>query len=315
MSGPLELSAASHTLSPPTTDATTPNSEQLTTSSLPADQSRFLSTPSPPTCTSTVIDFSTTPLPEYANHFALLISNLLTASECAQLLQLAESTTRPPATWSAAEINIGYGRQMLMREARNCGRIIWDSHAVAQRLMHRIRPHLPAEIVTVQDNARITGYGPVKRGETWRVSRLNERLRFLRYEPGMYFREHCDGCYVTPDGREISWLTVHVYLNGGEEGSEDAASSPCPAEAVQVDGGEVDRDPATATDAQKLRLKGGATRFFSPRLSARDKTCFDVNPRMGACLVFQHKGLVHSGEEVEQGVKYTVRSDVMYEKV
>lgn len=313
MSGPLELPAASHTLSPPTTDATTASSEQLTTSSLAADQSRFLSTPSPPTCTSSVIDFSTTPLPEYADHFALLISNLLTASECAQLLQLAESTTRPPATWSAAEINIGHGRQMLIREARNCGRIIWDSPAIAQRLMHRIRPHLPPEIVTVQGNARITGNGPVKRRETWRVSRLNERLRFLRYEPGMYFREHCDGCYVTPDGREISWLTVHVYLNGGE-GSEDAASSPWPAEGVQVDG-EAVRDAATAPDAQKLPLKGGATRFFSPRLSERDKTCFDVNPRMGACLVFQHKGLVHSGEEVEQGVKYTVRSDVMYEKV
>ncbi len=234
----------------------------------------LLSTPSPPTCTSTVIDFSTTPLPEYVNHFALLISNLLTASECAQLLHLAESTTSPAATWSPAEINIGHGQQMLIMDRRNCGRIIWDSHAVAQRLMHRILPHLPQEIVTVQDNARITGHGPVKRKETWRVSRLNERLRFLRYEPGMYFREHCDGSYVTPDGREISWLTVHIYLNGGEV-SENAAS-PFPAEGEQVDG-EAGRETATATatatDAAKLPLKGGATRFFSSRVVTVIPSC------------------------------------------
>ena len=164
----------------------------------------------------------------------------------------------------------------------------------------------------MKDNVRITGHGPVKRGETWRVSRLNERLRFLRYERGMYFREHCDGCYVTPDGREMSWLTVHVYLNGGEE-----AASPFPRKGELANGEKGEHTAtATATDPEKLPLKGGATRFFSPSLPARtEDKCFDVDPRIGACLVFQHKGLVHSGEKVEQGVKYTVRTDVMYEKV
>ncbi len=243
---------------------------------------------------------TTTPVPEYDKHFALLITDLLTPLECGQLLQLACASTTPAHTWSRAEVNIGHGEQMLIPDARNCGRIIWDSHPIAQRLLDRIRPHLPAEIVTVRGNARITGHGPVKRGETWRVSRLNERLRFLRYRPGMFFREHCDGSYVTPDGREISWLTVHVYLNGG-----------------QVDGEVGDqRDIAMVTDAEEQVLKGGATRFFSPHLPPfTEGRCWDVNPQMGACLVFQHKALIHSGEEVEQGVKYTVRTDFMYEKV
>lgn len=53
---------------------------------------------------------------------------------------------------------------------------------------------------------------------------LNERMRFLRYEGGDYFRPHWDGSYVDRngggdgDGRERrSLLTVHLYLNG--EGS------------------------------------------------------------------------------------------------
>ena len=56
-------------------------------------------------------------------------------------------------------------------------------------------------------------------------------------------------------------------------------------------------------------LKGGATRFFG-----FDNKTYDVNPATGACLVFQHRGLCHSGEEVEQGTKYTVRTDIMYRK-
>lgn len=32
-------------------------------------------------------------------------------------------------------------------------------------------------------------------------------------------------------------------------------------------------------------------------------------------LIFQHRGLWHSGDDVVQGVKYTVRSDIMYKRV
>lgn len=47
---------------------------------------------------------------------------------------------------------------------------------------------------------------------------LNERLRFLRYDPGERFEPHHDGMYVRPDGIERSYITVQLYLNGGFEG-------------------------------------------------------------------------------------------------
>ncbi len=247
--------------------------------------------------TSELIDFSQTSVPEYSNAFALLIHNLLTPAECNALLEAAQLTTNNQ--WEQAMINIGGGRQRMETDIRNCGRIICDDIALAKQFLDRIRPLLPSEIVTLKERAGITGNGPAKRKETWRISRLNERLRFLKYTHGMYFKEHCDGSYVTPDGKEISYLTVHVYLNGEVTNIED--------------------DPVGYIKQQKaklpideLPLQGGATRFFEPRALQR---YFDVIPETGACLVFQHRGLVHSGDDVVQGTKYTMRTDVMYEKV
>jgi hypothetical protein len=38
-----------------------------------------------------------------------------------------------------------------------------------------------------------------------------------------------------------------------------------------------------------------------------------VDPRIGRVLIFQHRRLLHSGDEVTAGIKYTMRSDVMFE--
>lgn len=40
----------------------------------------------------------------------------------------------------------------------------------------------------------------------------------------------------------------------------------------------------------------------------------DVEAFQGRILIFQHRGLVHSGETVENGEKFTMRTDLMYRK-
>lgn len=261
--------------------------------SIQADQAKeLLNGPAPPECRSELIDFSKTQLPEYSGLFALLIHNVLTPIECQDLVNAAQSVSK----WEQAMINIGGGRQELVTEARNCDRIILDDRILAKRLLDRILPHLPPEVVTLENKARTTGNGPSKRKEVLRITRLNERLRFLKYTHGMYFREHCDGTYVTPDGKEMSFVTIHLYLNGEATKTED--------------------DPVEYTKRQKLPLdqrplEGGATRFHSMNL----KHYLDVAPQTGSCLVFQHRGLLHSGDDVVQGTKYTMRTDIMYQKV
>jgi hypothetical protein len=252
----------------------------------------LLSGAAPPDCRSEIIDFSKTQLPGYSGLFALLIHNLLTPSECNELLNAAQSTSK----WEQALVNVGGGRQVLITEARKCDRIILDNEVLAKRLLDRIFPHLPPEIVTLENKARITGSGPSRRKDVLRITRLNERLRFLKYTRGMYFREHCDGSYVTPDGREISFLTVHLYLNGEIANAEDDAI-----ESARREGLPVDQRP----------LQGGSTRFHS----MNSQRYLDVFPQTGSCLVFQHRELLHSGDDVLQGTKYTMRTDVMYQKV
>lgn len=108
-----------------------------------------------------------------------------------------------------------------------------------------------------------------------RLAGLNERLRFLRYEQSGHFAPHHDGEYTRPDGSERSNLTIMVYLNSG---------------------GGVD-------------FEGGETRF----LSMADKAAgVNHTPEIGDVLVFSHD-LYHAGCEVTCGVKYAVRTDVMYE--
>lgn len=78
-----------------------------------------------------------------------------------------------------------------------------DSPEFAMVLWQRIKHLLPGD---VQDG--------------WQPMGLNERMRFLRYTPGDYFKPHTDGEFVRSDGQERSFLTLMLYLDEPEEGGE-----------------------------------------------------------------------------------------------
>ena len=222
------------------------------------------------------LDFNALGIPAYSKCWAVVIDNAFTAEECAQLVSLAENHAAPGG-WERAMINVGNYEQMLAPETRNCDRIIWDSPDIVSRIWDRIS-YLVPEIQRIENQASITGIGPVKRKEIAILTRLNERMRFLRYGPGEYFREHCDGQFRTKDGSEFSLYTVHLYLN---ESTEDE------------------------------KMVGGSTSFFSPYGSKTQKEVH-VRPKMGRVLLFQHRDMIHSGEEVLEGMKLTMRTDIMF---
>ena len=57
-------------------------------------------------------------------------------------------------------------------------------------------------------------------------------------------------------------------------------------------------------------LEGGATTFWSLSETRR----MDVAPKAGRILLFQHRNLVHAGDDVIKGTKLTMRTDIMYAK-
>ena len=65
-----------------------------------------------------------------------------------------------------------------------------------------------------------------------------------------------------------------------------------------------------AAPARTLRGKGGRTRLcvFDDRFVDRS---IDVQPDTGAAFVFDHK-ILHAGLPVTSGVKYALRTDVMF---
>ena len=110
-------------------------------------------------------------------------------------------------------------------------------------------------------------------GATWRLSGLNERFRFCRYADGQSFCIHRDGAWSRRAG-ERSLLTCMTYLNGAEE------------------------------------FSGGATRYYVDQ-DPRAGVLGAVSPAAGTMVVFDHD-LWHDGEAVIRGVKYVMRTDVMY---
>lgn len=109
-----------------------------------------------------------------------------------------------------------------------------------------------------------------------RVSELNERCRVLCYTPGQKFDPHCDGRYCRPMGHDKFGDVSRVTVQ--------LYLHDVPAES------------------------GGATTFF-PGL-AGEHPC---QPVAGSVLLFS-QDLLHEGSMLQQGLKYTIRTEVMYSR-
>ncbi|KAG8743195.1 hypothetical protein FRC10_000266 [Ceratobasidium sp. 414] len=230
----------------------------------------------PPPIVTHRLDFVKLGLPEYEHKFAMVIDNLFTPEDCARYVAAAEASKE----WDYVDTTY-----------RNSSRIMLDDFALAGEILERLRPYL-TEIQYMDSSPlhRTYSRGTKKASEPpAELVALNERFRFLKYGPGQFFRSHCDGIYYTPDRKQVSYYTLQLYLNGSSQ-----------------------------------ELQGGATRFWKTgSVEGRDRRkaqpgqilrkYVDVDPRVGRALIFEQRGLVHSGEDVKKGIKLTVRTDLMFE--
>lgn len=186
----------------------------------------------------------------------MLIDNVLSKEECARWIAETEAIG-----YEQALLNVGNGQQILVTEVRKSLRCsVTDIDRVAE-LWQRIRPFLPENLIFHDE---------------YRPRELNELLRFLRYDPGDYFRPHMDGCFVHPADHphagDCSFVTMFLYLNEGYE--------------------------------------GGHTSLFA---TTEYGNVYDVVPKTGSVFLFEHR-MLHGGETLIRGRKYAVRTDVMCTK-
>jgi len=110
---------------------------------------------------------------------------------------------------------------------------------------------------------------------------------------------HCDGSFGTEDGSQESHYTVHLYLN--DSAQVLGLNTPENRQKAMTD----ELENGKAGDL----LFGGATTFHS---NIDENKRIDVDPKAGRVLIFQQRRLLHSGDDVVAGLKYTMRSDLMY---
>mmetsp|Transcript_24263 Transcript_24263/g.52334 ORF Transcript_24263/g.52334 Transcript_24263/m.52334 type:complete len:280 (+) Transcript_24263:305-1144(+) len=217
--------------------------------------------------------------------FAISIHNLLTPNECTDLIQRAEDLGFDDALIQGPD-----GKQILCQNIRRCGRCIIDDVALADAIYIRIlnalrgtefeKKIMHAPWVTnssrstslISSSSSSSSLENNNNAEAITAVGLNERIRFLKYEPGHFFAPHQDIRFVRgldsgDKAGEMSHITVQLYLNE--------------------------------------KFKGGSTRFLC------GKRHYDVIPKVGSALIFDHD-LLHEGVKVKGGIKYSVRTDIMF---
>lgn len=121
---------------------------------------------------------------------------------------------------------------------------------------------------------------------------LNARFRFYRYSEGDFFKPHTDGAW--PGSRIVNRQLVHDAYGDRES-------------------------QMTFLLFLSEEYSGGRTLFFTDNTIGQPKSVPDtvaVSTPRGAALCFPHgfhpQHCLHAGETITSGVKYIIRSDVLY---
>jgi len=123
--------------------------------------------------------------------------------------------------------------------------------------------------------------------KVWDVVGLNPSFRACKYLENHRFGRHID--YSNYVRKQKSWYTLMVYLNS-----------------------------ANNSNADQPTFEGGITNFFdyTGDENGGDKVVESVVPEAGMAILFVQDDhtLPHEGALVTKGVKYMIRTDVLFQK-
>lgn len=148
----------------------------------------FLTGPSEMPVTLAHVPFATSEVPEYKGLLAVVLDNVLSPDECQQLLKLAEESVPlgeedGASPWRPALVSTGFGMEVAITDYRNSDRLIWDQQTVVDRVWDRC--------AQVEGLKELLSEPPEDRPKSmgrWVFERVNERMRFLKYTSGQFFK-------------------------------------------------------------------------------------------------------------------------------
>ena len=226
--------------------------------------------------------------------FVTAVCGVLSAAESSAWFAWAEGCAFEPATQRA-----GAGKAH-----RDCSRLVLDDAALAQQIWQRVSAFVPKVIGeplrSPRRNAGAAAAAAAGAGADGSFSQQNRMavgclptIRLYRYDLGQSFGKHIDGCTDAPQISKTARteVTLLIYLNsaGGDRGAQGGG------------GGGLDS------------LEGGATVFFRGKLGT--SLACSVAPRAGTAVLHSHgeRCLLHEGARVTRGVKFILRTDIVYD--
>lgn len=155
----------------------------------------FLRSPPRDPVTITPVPFASSDLPEYDGCYAVTLDNVLSKQECDELIRLAESSVprediqtaeeKEFSPWRPAMVSIGGGLESMAKGYRDSDRIVWDQQDIADRIWARClqAPGLREKTAVVEEEEDREWGIP-----NWEFRRINDRMRFLKYCEGQFFK-------------------------------------------------------------------------------------------------------------------------------
>ncbi|KAG6917995.1 hypothetical protein DXG01_017005 [Tephrocybe rancida] len=142
---------------------------------------------------------------DHSNSYIKILDNIFSPEECASLIALAESDQE----WHTAG---GTSISACYLTFRNSLRSRLETTGKAWLDLPTRRGSFKGIYLAISFCDKTTHLCTLS---------ANERLSFLRYGAGHFFKPHCDGMVELPDGRR-SFVTIQIYLN--DEGLSGGAT-------------------------------------------------------------------------------------------
>ena len=156
-----------------------------------------------------------------------------------------------------------------------------DQYRVNERARNNLRVIIESATLAAALWGRVRGCVTIKHEGATAVG-VNERFRVYKYEAGHHFSPHYDLRNQLPQGETRCSFVIYLsegFLGGGTRFFEEKSKS------------------------SRRGQERGRKFNNQPRLCAK--------PPIGGAVVFDHL-LLHEGEQVTSGVKYAMRTDVVY---
>jgi 2OG-Fe(II) oxygenase superfamily len=216
-----------------------------------------------------------------------VIASALSRNECQRLIYLMTQLSFRPDHPTHLAAPTGIDSCEVMMDDKSC-----------DILSQRVNPFLPATLTSVDGKKTVL-----------ELHSINPRWRGFRYGRHCTYRPHLDGswplCYMTKEGQ-------YHCCNGPEPKQQGDANANAATTAVADTTTSVNNIKSFLTFLIYLNndFEGGETKFYLPHHLARG-----VVPRAGSILIFPQgnlASLIHEGAAVTKGVKYVIRTDVLY---